>query len=221
MRKIMLLLAVSAVLGATAAAGTAAPSRGAGSVTIKATPPIVVFGNSVTLSGRIPARVSSSTSGQTVEILSKPFGATSASSLASVSASASTTNAAGQWTFVTKPTIETMYAARFQGQTSKPVTVQVRPAITLTQVSTSGGIGTFSTTVTAARSFAGKFVLVERLGREHRMVLMRKVVLGSNSSATFQLRLHHGHARLRVVMPTSQAAPGYITGFSNVLIVGS
>jgi hypothetical protein len=218
MRKILLLLTFSVALGATAAAGTAAPPRGA--VTIKATPSVVVFGNTVTLSGRITGRVSSSTSSQTVEILAKPFGATSISTLASVSAAATATTAGGAFTFVAKPTIETKYAARFQGQTSNPVTVHVRPAITLTQVSMSNGVGTFSTTVTAARSFAGKFVVVERLGRGHRL-LMRKVVLGSNSSATFQLRFHrgHGHARLRVVMPASQAAPGYITGFSNVLTI--
>jgi hypothetical protein len=44
------------------------------------------------------------------------------------------------------------------------------------------------------------------------------VTLDSNSSATFHVRLH-GRSRLRVVMPTTQAAPSYITGFSNIVRV--
>ena len=43
--------------------------------------------------------------------------------------------------------------------------------------------------------------------------------IAAGSSATFRVRLHHGRSRLRVVMPTSQTAPGYITGKSNVLAV--
>ena len=35
----------------------------------------------------------------------------------------------------------------------------------------------------------------------------------------FRVRLHHGRNRLRVLMPTSQTAPGYITGMSKVLTV--
>jgi hypothetical protein len=46
-----------------------------------------------------------------------------------------------------------------------------------------------------------------------------KVTLDASSSATFTVRLHHGSSRLRVVMPTSQTEPGYITGMSNVLTV--
>jgi hypothetical protein len=36
---------------------------------------------------------------------------------------------------------------------------------------------------------------------------------------TFRVRLHQGRSRLRVVMPTSQTTPGYITGVSKVLTV--
>jgi hypothetical protein len=94
----------------------------------------------------------------------------------------------------------------------------VRPAIKLTLVSTHGSVGTFSTTVTAARSFAGKFVLVQRLASTGATTL-RKVTLDSSSTATFKVRMHRGSSQLRGVMPTSQAAPGYIAGFSNVLTI--
>jgi hypothetical protein len=72
--------------------------------------------------------------------------------------------------------------------------------------------------VTAARSFAGKFVNVQRLTSSGAATL-KKVTLDSSSSATFRVRLHSGRNRLRFVMPTSQAAPGYISGMSKVLTV--
>ena len=51
------------------------------------------------------------------------------------------------------------------------------------------------------------------------MAPLKKVILDASSSATFRVRLHHGRSRLRVVMPTSQTAPGYITARSKVLTV--
>ena len=48
---------------------------------------------------------------------------------------------------------------------------------------------------------------------------LKKVTLDTSSSASFRVRLHQGRSRLRVVMPTSQTAPGYITGTSKVLTV--
>jgi hypothetical protein len=126
------------------------------------------------------------------------------------------TTAGGHWTDAVKPTIETSYEAKWKGATSSTVTVKVRPLITLTLVNLS--TGTFSTKVTAARLFAGKFVLVQRLSSSG-VATQKKVILDTNSSATFRVRLHHGRSRLRVVMPTSQTAPGYITGVSKVLTV--
>jgi hypothetical protein len=52
-------------------------------------------------------------------------------------------------------------------------------------------------------------------------VTLKKVTLDANSSASFRVRLHQGRSRLRVVMPSSQTAPGYITGMSNVLTVAN
>jgi hypothetical protein len=75
------------------------------------------------------------------------------------------------------------------------VTVKVRPVITLSLVSRISG--TFSTKVTAARSFAGKFVLVQRLSSTG-VVTVKKVTLDTNSSATFRVRLHRRRARVRV-----------------------
>ena len=163
--------------------------------------------SSSTLSGK----VSDNKASQTVDVVAEPSGATSFSALGSV-----TTTAGGHWTDVVKPTIETSYQATWKSATSPTVTVKVRPLITLTLVKLS--TGSFSTKVTAARSFAGKFVLVQRLSSTG-MATLKKVKLDATSSATFRVRLHHGRNRLRVVMPTSQTAPGYITGMSKALTV--
>src|SRR5207247_7169395 len=200
-RTLVSLLVLATTLLVVAAAATAA----APSVTISASHPSVVYGGSVTLSGKI----SDSTAGQPVDVLAQPFDASSFSKLASA-----TTTASGQWTEVVKPTVETSYEANWMSTTSSTVTVKVRPMITLALVNLSSGA--FSTKVTAARSFTGKFVLVQRLSSSG-VLTLKKVTLDANSSATFRVRLHHGRPRLRVVMPSSQTAPGYITGMSNVL----
>jgi hypothetical protein len=201
-KTLMVLAALATTLGGTIAA--AAPRQ---SVTISLSRPSVVYGGSVTLSGK----VSNHKAGEAVDVLAEAFGDGSFSSLGSVS-----TTAGGKWTDIVKPTIQTSYRATWMGTTSSTVTVKVRPLITLTLVSLSAG--RFSTKVTAARSFAGKFALVQRLSSTG-VATLKKVTLDAGSSATFRVRLHHGRSRLRVVMPTSQTAPGYITGKSKVLTV--
>ena len=203
MRKTLMVLAALAM----AVGGAAAAASPRQSVTISLSRPSVVYGGSVTLSGK----VSDSKAGETVNVLAEASGASSFSSLGSVS-----TTAGGKWTDVVKPTIETAYRATWKSATSSTVTVKVRPLITLTLVSLS--TGRFSTKVTAARSFAGKVVLVQRLSSTG-VTTLKKVTLDAGSSATFRVRLHKGRSRLRVVMPTSQTAPGYITGMSKVLTV--
>jgi len=203
MRKtLVVLVAVATTLGGAVAA--AAPRQ---SVTISLSRPSVVYGGSVTLSGK----VANHKAGETVDVLAEEFGAGSFSSLGSVG-----TTAGGKWTDVVKPTIQTAYRATWMGTTSTTVTVKVRPLITLTLMNLA--TGRFSTKATAARSFAGKFVLVQRLSSTG-VATLKKVTLDAGSSATFRVRLHQGRSRLRVVMPTSQTAPGYITGISKVLTV--
>ncbi len=202
-RTMALLIALTTTLLVVAAAGTAA----APPVTISASKPIVTYGGAVTLSGKIADH----SAGQTVTVLAEPSGASSFSTLASV-----TTTAGGHWSDTVKPTIQTSYQASWMNQASSTVTVKVRPMITLSLVNQKSG--TFSVKVSGARAFAGNFVLVQRLSSTG-ATNVKKVTLDANSSATFTVRLHHGRSRLRVVMPTSQTEPGYITGMSNVVTV--
>ena len=183
MRKTLVLLAALAASLLVVGAAGAAPRQ---SVTISLSRPSVVYGGSVTLSGKVSDRKA----GETVDVLAEASGASSFSSLGSVG-----TTAGGKWTDVVQPTIETAYRATWNSTTSSTVTVKVRPQITLTLINLA--TGRFSTKVTT----------------------LKKVTLDAGSSATFRVRLHHGRSRLRVVMPTSQTAPGYITGMSKVLTV--
>ena len=200
-------LPVAAIVSVLAVSAASATSPN--SVTISSSRPVVVYGGSVTLAGK----VSNAKSGENVDVFAEPSGQSSFASLVTVQSTSG-----GHWSTSVKPTIETMYEAKWKGQLSSTVTVKVRPAITLTLSSVSGAMGTFSTKVTAARSLAGKFVLVQRLVSTG-VTTVKKVTLDSSSAATFRVRLHHGRSRLRVVMPTSQSAPGYITGFSNIVSV--
>jgi hypothetical protein len=203
MRKSLPFLAAVAVATVLVAGATAAKPA----VTISASRPTVVYGGSVSLSGK----VSSNNPGESVQVMADAYPATTFSALSPIS-----TTAGGNWTNTVTPTVQTSYEARWKGATSRTVTVKVRPMITLTLVSAANG--TFSTKATAARAFTGKSVNVQRL-TSFGAVTMKKVKLDSNSSATFHVRLHSGRNRLRVVMPTAQAAPGYVIGVSKVLKV--
>jgi hypothetical protein len=204
MRRTIVALATAGLVALLASVGTAATPQ---TVTISVSRPSVVFGKSVTLSGK----VSNSKAGENVSVLAEPFGTTAFAPLATVQ-----TVTGGHWSEVVKPTIETSYQAKWKSATSSTVSVKVRPLITLTLVSQA--TGRFSTKVTAARSFAGKFVLVQRLTSTG-VATLKRVTLDANSEASFRVRLHRGRSRLRVVMPTSQTAPGYVTGTSNVVRV--
>ena len=204
MRKTLLALFVCVAMPGAVAVSAAAPPN---SVTIALSRPSVVYGGTVKLSGA----VSNHQAGEKVNVLAEAFGESSFSNLVTVD-----TTTGGKWTYTAHPTIQTSYEARWRQFTSQPVTVKVRPLISLELVSLANR--TFSTTVTGARSFQGKFVLVQRLTSTGTLTL-KKVTLNASSSATFHVRLHAGLNRLRIVMPSSQTAPGYITGYSKVLKV--
>jgi hypothetical protein len=208
MRKLLFVLLLAA-----AAVPVAATAAKPASVTISLARPVVVFGQTDALSGAVSSRIA----GEKVDVFAQPLGQANPTSLATVD---STTN--GAWSFVATPKIQTSYQAKWKAATSQVVTVKVRPQITLSQTSPSG----FKVVVTAARSFSGKFVLVQRLSPTGALTL-KKVVLGTVStvaagtqtSATFRVRLAGAASRLRAVMPSSQASPGYIAGSSTVLRV--
>ena len=176
-------------------------------VTIGLSRPIVVYGESIVLSGA----VSNKRANETVTLYQQPFGQASFAQLTTV-----LTAAGGAWSFVlpSAPKILTQYEAKWGSRTSVVVGVQVQPRITLAHRR-----GVFRTRVYAATSHARKMVQVQRLSRFGQWVTLKKVRLGGKSGAIFRLSLPKGKSRIRIAMSVNQAGAGYLAGFSPTITV--
>src|SRR5256885_14072103 len=60
-------------------------------------------------------------------------------------------------------------------------------------------------------------LFLERSGA--RVVSGRSGTRAVTTASVNSVRLHHGRSRLRLVMPTSQTSPGYVTGTIDVVTV--
>ncbi|HEU0303612.1 MAG TPA: hypothetical protein VFR32_03440, partial [Gaiellaceae bacterium] len=177
---------------------------GAAAATLAAGRETVTFGSRVRLSGD----VAGARSGERVAIFAKRFGAASFSRVG-----VATTAAGGAWSYRAKPVVSTTFRARAGGAWSGPVTVGVRPLVTF-----SARDGALSTSVSAARSLAGRFVVLQRRLAGGVWVAVKRVVL-ADEGAEFRAQLPPGRSVLRIVFPRSQAGPGYLPGISRTLAV--
>ena len=136
---------------------------------------------------------------------------------------AATTTAGGGWNFVVKPTINTVYQARWRTNDSSTVTVKVRPTIRLTRVGSR-----FKARITAAQAFTGKTIVFQRYRTAaRRWATLKRVKLGASTTPTagtlvtpanFRARIRKGW-RLRVLLPQAQAGTCYLAAPSNTLRV--
>jgi plastocyanin len=175
-------------------------------VTLAASAPVVKFGGSVTLTGT----VSNKRAGQTVTLVQLPFGQTTKQVVATLQ---TTTN--GAFTFTVTPQVYTQYQAQWSTSESS-VFVQVQPMIKLPFVSKSGY---FHFYVTAASSFAGKTVFLQRFTLAHQWVNIRALQLGSKSGRLISVRfvrsiVPRGRWSIRVFMPASEMGGGYLDSWS-------
>lgn len=184
------------------------------SVTLSPSPRLAAFAAPVTLSGVI----SSQEAGQAVSVLAQECGKTTFAQLGTA-----TTTTGGNWTFVVKPALNTVYRARWRTTDSPTSTVNVRPAIRLTRLGSR-----FTVRVTAAQAFTGKLVFLQRYrAAVKRWATLKRVKLGAAAtpkagtfvtSARFRSRVRKGW-RLRVLLPQPQAGTCYVAGTSNTLRV--
>jgi plastocyanin len=176
-------------------------------VTIGASLPIIIYGQQASLSGT----VSSGNANEKVTIYQEPYPQTSFAELTTV-----LTTTGGAWNLVLSPApkILTQYQAKWSGRTSVTVGVQVRPRIRLGYRN-----GKFTTIVQSATSHARHSVLAQRLSRFGQWVTLKKVRLGSRSSAVFRLSLPKGRSRIRIAMSVNQAGAGYLDGYSPTITV--
>ena len=184
------------------------------SVTLQSSRRTVPYAVALNLSGVI----SSQATGETVTVSGQECGKT-----AFTRVGAATTTAGGNWTLAAKPTINTLFRARWRTTDSTTVQVQVMPAIRL------GRVGSrFTVRITAAQAFTGKVVAFQRYRPTlRRWATVKRVTLGAATtptagtfvtSARFRARIRRGQ-RLRVLLPQGQAGACYLAAPSNVLRV--
>jgi len=180
-----------------------------GSVTVQGPPPavtldigapIVTYGNSTTLTGKI----STGESGQSVTITSRPEGASS-QQVATV-----TTGSDGSFSFVVKPTIQTDYVATWKNTQSQAASVNVRPRVRLTHYTATR----LFVKVASSLSYQGHLMYIQRLSSVG-WVTVKRVTLGPNSGRIFTAPHIRGYRTYRAVLTASQAGTGYMNSWSN------
>jgi hypothetical protein len=182
------------------------------SLSLDANRSIVVYGGAVNLSGS----VANGQQGESVTISEQRTPAfTGVRTVARVQ-----TAIDGAFSAVVRPVIHTLYRASTGQTTSNTIIVNVRPRLSLMRV----GLHRFALTAQAARSFAGRYGMLQRLSvRKHRWISVRRVfftraITGVSPTITSRaaFRARFGGARIRVFVPRSQLSPGYISGVSNI-----
>ncbi len=184
------------------------------SLALDASESVVIYGGSVTLTGS----VANGQAGEPVTITEHrvpAVGGLETQTLTTVQ-----TAADGSFSVDVRPLIHTVYKASSALTNSNAVSVQVRPRLSLTRI----GVHRFVARVVAARSFAGRYGLLQRWNvRTHHWTSVRRVFFSRAvptvsptvvSRAAFRARF--GGARIRVLVPRSQTAPGYVMAFSNL-----
>jgi plastocyanin len=185
--------------------GTIVVRGPAPSVSIAASVPAVFFGAGVRLTGTI----SSGAANQVVQIWERPFGQTSFAKAADVM-----TATAGTYDFQDTPNLLSEYQARWGSRVSATVQVGVRPRVTLIRRAP-----WFVTSVKAGRSFARRWVYVQRKSSLGQWVNRKRVYLGSSGARRFKMDLPRGRHALRIFLTTNQAGTGYLWSHSRTLVV--
>jgi hypothetical protein len=196
-------LVASSDAGTTAGADQTFSTQG---VTLTTSTREVVFGGRIRLQGVVPSLAA----GEQVTVFAQPFGRSSPFSIATV-----LSGAGGAWSYLARPTIGTLYQAGWQGGTSAPVIIGVHPAISLVKTAT----GRLLTHVRGGRSFAFRFVKLQRRTAAGTWVTVTRLRLNRNSSALFRgALLPRGRSTIRIVMSVNQAGAGYLGGKSRAIV---
>jgi hypothetical protein len=173
---------------------------------------VVTYGGTVTLTGS----VANAQAGDSVTITEQRVPA--AGGLQTQTLTTLQVAADGTFSVDVHPVIHTLYRASTGQTTSNAVSVQVRPKAMLTRI----GVHRFLARVVAARSFVGRYGVLQRW-RGHRWTSVRSVYFTREltvaaptivSRATFRARF--GRAKIRILIPRSQTAPGYVLTTSNL-----
>jgi plastocyanin len=176
------------------------------SVTLAASAPIVTYGGTVILSGR----VSSGKADEQIVLYGRPYGQISYVQLATVLSAAG-----GLFSYTVAPALLTSYQAQWKTLKSAEIQTAVMPKLTLKRIG-----AWFVARVDAARSFKNRTVYVQRRSSLGQWVLIKRVRLGTAQTQRFKLAsLPDGTSRLRLFITVNQAGVGYLASASNVMLV--
>jgi plastocyanin len=176
------------------------------SVTLAASEPIVTYGETVILSGR----VSSGKADEQVVLYGKPYGQISYVQLATVLSADG-----GLWSYTVKPELLTSYQAQWKTLKSAEIQTAVEPKLTLKRIG-----AWFVARVDATRSFKNRTVYVQRRSSLGQWVIIKRVKLGTPKTQRFKLpSLPVGTSRLRLFITVNQAGVGYMASASNLMLV--
>ena len=167
------------------------------SVSLAASAPIVIAGQTITLTGVVSSR----RAGESVTLYHAPHGQTSLIQLAVV-----LSGSGGTFTYTTTPSILTSYEARWRNTMSAQVAVQVKPRVTFLPQ----GRRFYARVLAPNASFAGRFVYLQRRSALGQWVSIRKLVLGPRSGRIFTLPRLRVTAVYRIFLTVNQAGPGYL-----------
>jgi len=181
--------------------GSATVQGPAPEVTLAADSPVVTYGSSTTISGKI----SSGAASESVSISSRALGASTAQQLATV-----TTSSTGTFTYTVNPSMQTTYTATWKGTTSQSVTIQVRPRLTLQRY----GSTRLYVKARTANSLEGHFVYLQRLTGVG-WITVGRITLGASSGRIFKAPHLRGYRTYRTFLGASQAGTGYLEASSN------
>jgi predicted GH43/DUF377 family glycosyl hydrolase len=173
-------------------------------LTVTATPVTVVYGKSVTVSGRL-AQGTLALSGQTVTLAAEPFGSSTFTPFATP-----TTDSNGAYPTIVHPTMQTVYEASAAGATTTPtVTVYVSQLLKLA-VHRKGGKVYFKGSLGPKRK--GRVILIQKaVGKRWKTVARVKTSARSTFAKVLRLRrARHGY-RFRA---TTRGYPGLLAGTS-------
>lgn len=180
---------------------------------IGVSPKAVVFGGKVMLTGTLTDKLS----GQSLQVLALQCGATSATSLATI-----TSTTGGAFSYQAQPLRQTAYSVRVKNADSSAATAKVLPLLRLGKVARHQ----YMLHISAAESFAGKVATFQRYSKaKKRWVMVKRVILQADTtgvaptvitSASFRSGIK-ARQRVRVTLGARQVGSCYLAGRSNTI----
>jgi plastocyanin len=178
-----------------------------------AEPQTAIYASKVTLTGELSSRKA----GENVVVLATPCGRSEATKAATLR-----TVAGGEYTVDLRAARNTVYTVQVGATKSPEVSVEVSPRVRLGRVAAHR----YSLRLFANQKFAGRYALVQRYDASRgRWVFLKRVILHSNStnilptvisSVAFRSTILP-RAKMRAILPQSQAGSCYLPGTSNVI----